>query len=87
MNILCNFNTQQLIDELHDRGAGLFLSNEEVDDVNETIEGGNMLVDLISALRSARILNDSVLQIKLIDALIFATVEEGDVDDIEKHAA
>lgn len=67
--------TQQLIDELADRGLTVFTA-DEMEEVTQDIAGGNALVDMIGALNTAIYLNDGALQLKLIDALIYAATGE-----------
>lgn len=67
--------TQQLIDELADRGLTVFTA-DEMEEVTQEIAGGNVLIDLIGALNSAIHIEDGNLQIKLIDALIYAATGE-----------
>lgn len=67
--------TQQLIDELSDRGLTVFTA-DEMEEVTQEIAGGSVLIDLISALNSAIRIEDGNLQIKLIDAMIYAATGE-----------
>jgi hypothetical protein len=70
-----DFTTQQLIDELADRGLTVFTA-DEIEEVNNDIAGGEVLAGLIGALSSAIFIEDGNLQIKLIDAMIYAATGE-----------
>lgn len=72
---LCDYSAAELIRELEQRGF-MILTQEEVEEVNDDIEGGNLIVSLVEALHSSINLGDIELQVKLIEAIVFAATGE-----------
>lgn len=69
------FTTPELVAELKDRGL-IVLTADEVEEVNQDIAAGDVLANLIGALNNAIHIQDGNLQIKLIDAMIYAATGE-----------
>lgn len=64
-----DFTSIELIAELRDRGFAV-LDQADQEGLDETLEGVEILVDLIGGLRAAVMTANTQLQIALIDALI-----------------
>lgn len=82
--VLAEVETQLLIDNLVDRGFTI-LASDQVEEIEEIIEGGNILESLIHGLNGSikqRNGNDD-LTLKLIEAIIFTAT--GEATKVEFH--
>jgi len=82
-----NYSNEELIAELEARGFTI-LSDEEVDEANEAIDAGNVLMNLTIAIHAALESSNDILLNKLLEALIFsATGEDVEISNEEVDAA
>ena len=82
-----NFSNEELIAELEARGFNV-LSDEELDETNDSIDAGNVLMGLTVAIHAALETRNDILLNKLLEALIFsATGENVEIDNYEEETA
>jgi len=82
-----NYSNEELIAELEARGFTI-MSDEEADEVNDSIDAGNVLMGLTVAIHTALEQSNDILLNKLLEALIFsATGENIEITFEEENAA
>jgi hypothetical protein len=70
-----NYSNEELIAELEARGFTI-LSGEEADEMNDSIDAGNVLMGLTVAIHTALEQSNDILLNKLLEALIFSATGE-----------